>query len=168
MSGPIASGLHQVRDVRADLKRAGLRSTPQRLAVLTELRSSKSPLSHKELCARLDGTYWDQTTVFRALNSLVEADLVRRVDFGDRIWRFELTSQAVSPVNHLHFFCIDCGSIACLQGTDLASAVEALKINSDGAIAVHEIVIRGKCGNCPPQAVATKQDRGGRNIRPKK
>lgn len=148
MSGPIASGLHLVPDVRADLRRAGLRSTPQRLAVLAELRISKAPLSHKQLCARLDGTYWDQTTIFRALNSLVEADLIRRVDFGDRIWRFELISQADSARGHLHFFCNSCGEITCLHGRDLATAAQALELPSQAFGEVKEILIRGRCGNC--------------------
>ncbi len=128
------------------LKQAGMRATPARIATLTMLSQSSKPLSHAEVAAELENLGVDKATVYRNLNDLVGANLLRRAELGDHIWRFELADhhdEACSP--HPHFVCIDCGAVSCidekyLQATDFKLA--------DKTVTVKEILVRGHCNNC--------------------
>lgn len=85
-------------DHGALLRAAGLRVTPVRLAVLRLLCQSSGALSADQVVEELDrvrsakgrGRGADRVTVYRTLNSLVEAGIAHKVDPGDRVFRFAL------------------------------------------------------------------------------
>lgn len=70
------------------LRGRGLRSTPGRRAVLQLIESAELPLSHGDIMQRLRRGTIDRATVFRILDDLVRVGLARRMDVGDRIWRY--------------------------------------------------------------------------------
>ncbi|MFT3695495.1 MAG: transcriptional repressor [Kofleriaceae bacterium] len=118
-------------ELKAELKQTSLRVTPTRLWVLRVLASADKPLSHADLVAQLP---WEveRTTVFRALIALTEAGLLRRVDIGDRIWRY---TREVAPASS--FVCTECGSI-----TEIAIPPRTVH---DAAV---RIVVHGRCDKC--------------------
>ena len=59
-------------------KQVGMRATPARIATLTVVSQSSKPLSHAEVSAELENLGVDKTTVYRNLNDLVGANLLRR------------------------------------------------------------------------------------------
>jgi Fur family ferric uptake transcriptional regulator len=101
-------------DLRQTLRNAGLRVTSPRIAVLRELVCAKSALSHGEVAERLAAEF-DRATVYRNLMDLTSAELVRRSDHGDHVWRFEFARQGGHEnAAHPHFICGCCGTVTCL------------------------------------------------------
>ena len=120
-----------------------------RIAVLERLSEAKSPLSHADLAELLVPIGLDRATVYRNLVDLAEANLVRRAELGDHVWRFELiqAGDAHSTEAHPHFICIDCGQVTCLSGTAFSISPPP---GSQGSV-IHdltEVLLKGHCGQC--------------------
>ena len=137
-------------DDRRRLRAAGLRCTPARLAVLRHLEAAAAPLTHGDLVDLLRESGFDQSTIYRNLNDLADAGLVRRRELGDHVWRFETARPGESPDDsHAHFLCVDCGSVRCLPEVrlDHPSRAAAAKVG-----AVTEVLVKGRCAECGPKA----------------
>ena len=125
------------------LRDAGLRATPARIATLTLLTGADSPLTHAEVSSQLHDLGIDNATVFRNLNDMVTAGLLRRTELGDRVWRFELVDE--KGCAHPHFVCVDCGEVSCMDDIKLtAGSIRHTQVFGE----VTEILFRGHCGNC--------------------
>ena len=131
-------------DWRARLRDAGLRVTRPRLAVLELLQAIQGPRSHGEVVDALGEPGWDRATLFRNLNDLAAAGLLRRFDLGDHVWRFELVPEPHAETNHAHFVCVDCGVVRCVEGIELRAAGDQGHLLRGDV----EIQIRGSCGAC--------------------
>lgn len=128
------------------IQAVGLRATPARVATLLVLREATTPLSHAEVSLRLADLDIDRATVFRNLNDLASANLLRRSELGDHVWRFELIAgQEEGHASHPHFVCVDCGSVACMQGIELTHKSKAA---SERFGQITEILLRGYCPDC--------------------
>jgi Fur family ferric uptake transcriptional regulator len=131
---------------RMALRAVGLRATPARVAVLDLLSQSRSPVSHLEVDERLRGAAIDKSTIYRALQDIVQSGLARRLDLGDHVWRYErLRTTPQSDRRgalHPHLVCVDCGEIICLtEGQvklDIASSVGPIE----------DVLLKGRCGRC--------------------
>ncbi|MCU0880848.1 MAG: transcriptional repressor [Pirellulaceae bacterium] len=132
---------------REVLHSAGIKCTEQRLAVLCELEHAVEPVSHREMLARLADYHWDPATIFRNLNDLCDVGLVRRIDVGDHVWRFELRSSEAERAEHPHFLCVQCGTITCLHEVAMNEALGPLR-TSQPTLAVEEVLLKGKCPTC--------------------
>ena len=136
-------------ELREKLRAAGLRVTQARLAVLRALTGAGTPSSHPELYASLQDDGWDRATLYRNLTDLTEAGLLRRVDLGDHVWRFELLRPDGdhAPTRHPHFVCNECGTVQCLP-----DGVVELKpgrgVPRALAGAGLEIQLKGRCDRC--------------------
>lgn len=131
---------------RQRIQAAGLRATAARVATLLVLRKSSAPLTHAEVSAQVEAHQVDRATVFRNLNDMVTADLLRRSDLGDRVWRFEIVAEkGHAHTSHPHFVCVDCGVISCMLETELTSKI---KKASRQFGEVTEILLRGHCHDC--------------------
>jgi len=136
----------QAIDFKVLLHKVNLRDTPARLALLRVLHNTGSPQTHAYLADTLEDLGIDKATVFRNLNSLVEIGLVRRLDVGDHVWRYEwLGEKQDSEHLHPHFVCTSCGEVDCLE-TDQVRFNDRSK--RDLAKRTSEIVLRGTCKNC--------------------
>lgn len=132
---------------RADLRRAGLRVTPARLAVLAALRGRTAPASHADLASALGGAVPDRATVYRNLVELVKAGLARRRDLGDHVWRFEAAGARPGGREHPHFLCTACGSLECLDTlrVSLRRSARVPRALKEDAV---EILVKGLCDDC--------------------
>lgn len=136
-----------LEDLKVTVRRAGLRSTAPRLAVLRRLMAAATPVSHAELVHALAGEGMDRTTVYRNLVDLTDAGLLARTDLGDHVWRFELKKKGSSSSKHPHFTCTGCGAVACLpevtlkvkQGRGVPRSLTRQHV---------EIQLRGLCDEC--------------------
>ena len=136
----------EVAEIRELVRKAGLRCTAARLAVVQTLRRAAAPLTHAEVAEQLAPQGFDKATVFRNLIDLAEADLVRRTELGDHVWRFEIRDPSDPDAGqHPHFVCIDCGGVTCLTGIEFDSATKkrAAKLGR-----ITEILLKGHCTNC--------------------
>jgi Fur family transcriptional regulator, ferric uptake regulator len=136
-------------ELKSVIRKAGLRSTSPRIAVLRRLSVASTPVSHGELVEVLASDGMDRTTIYRNLVDLTEVGLVSRTDLGDHVWRFELKRGTGNgdDARHPHFTCSDCGAVSCLpevtlkvkQGKGVPRALTQQKV---------EIQLRGQCDAC--------------------
>jgi Fe2+ or Zn2+ uptake regulation protein len=123
----------------------GQRATPQRYAILRELRLRDHHATADEIGrsvrAQLPGT--SVPTVYATLELLVELGLVRRIDTGIGP---ALYDGGTEP--HQHMVCRRCGAVQDLPGElaagGLLTAAGATGFAPDGA----ELVISGRCAQC--------------------
>lgn len=131
---------------RQDIRGAGFRATPARIATLLELRAAKTPMTHAELAERLAAGGFDKATAFRNLNDLTNGGLLRRTELGDHVWRFEaIDENDHHKQGHPHFVCVDCGSVTCMDDVQLTPGSRK---QSDTVGEITEILLRGHCKDC--------------------
>jgi Fe2+ or Zn2+ uptake regulation protein len=92
----------QTHDCREELRAAGSRATPGRLALLGALEQARCPLTVAELEARLPEL--NQVTLYRAAEALAAAGLLRRGMRGG-VMQYEYAGRP----HHHHLVCSDCG-----------------------------------------------------------
>ncbi len=132
--------------IKLAIRDVGLRATPARIATLKLLIEASSPLTHAEVVNELQGSGVDKATVFRNLNDMVGAGLLRRTELGDHVWRFELISEDDHDGSaHPHFVCVDCGVVSCMGNVKLTAG--SLRLSKEFG-EVTEILLRGHCNDC--------------------
>ena len=134
-------------ELRRILKSQGLRVTTVRMAVLTTLHEHEGPMTHEQIMDLLSGQAFDKASVWRLLSDLAEKGVVRRMDLGDRVWRYELVDSCrdVEPV-HAHFLCNSCGHVACLPPLEIRTQSGEIPV----ALYRAQFTTRfeGTCGDC--------------------
>ncbi len=99
------------------LRKHGHKATPGRLALLQVLHAANTPLAIPEILKQLKGTI-DQATVYRALESLSEVGIVRRVDMQHAHAHYELN---IENTHHHHLICKHCGTIEDVPSCDMGA-----------------------------------------------
>lgn len=131
-------------DLQELLSQAGLKNTSGRLALL-RLLQAEGPLSHEEIMVKLAHISINRVTIYRALDSFVQAGIVHRMDSGDRVWRFALCGRRHSGHCHPHFVCKSCGKVECMEKMELpkvSSFFEGYSIEES------ELYLKGRCSEC--------------------
>lgn len=107
-------------DFAQALRDAGLRVTPQRLALLAILMDSADHPNADELLARARARALDDSvslaTVYRTLSALEEAGLIRKLTLESEPSRYEITPAA----EHDHVVDIDTGEVIEIANDDIA------------------------------------------------
>ena len=127
------------------LKRARLRLTPQRLAVVRELLGRNHPTVAEVYDAvRQQFPTIGLATVYATLNTLTERGLVRALPFATAV-RYDVN---VSP--HANLVCTRCGRITDLDGcNDVLSVLRARTAACAGfQLQEERIDLYGLCGDC--------------------
>jgi Fe2+ or Zn2+ uptake regulation protein len=134
-------------DSHALLRRAGLRSTPQRQTVLDLLSDG----NHRHLTAddiwRGAATRhpsFNRSTAYRVLEQLCDAGIVQQTRFGDSA-HFEI---AGAPERHYHLVCRTCGRIENLPSEVLAEISGRLARQHGFAIRSVDLTVEGECRSC--------------------
>ncbi len=129
--------------IRDDLARAGLRVTRARVEVLRALRSAGRPVTHQDLTDDVSEHSLDRVTVYRNLNKLVGAGLVRLVCHVGGVARFEARQHGHV---HPHFVCVECGVVQCLEGT--SSPTIAVSERWRASVDRATVQLSGACPDC--------------------
>lgn len=118
----------------------GLRSSVQRVAVMRYLVDHRTHPSVDEIYNGLrDGMpSLALATVYNALDALAGAGLVRRLDIGGDVARFDYSEQA-----HAHFVCRKCGMVYDLRGEMQMPAIPA-----GFEAAEIDVTVYGLCKKC--------------------
>lgn len=136
--------LHELKD---RLRGLGLRATGSRLSVLEALHHARGPLTHDEVMQALEGVGMDRATVYRVLSDLADVGLLRRMDLGDKVWRFELDDACRGiAIDHPHFMCEQCRSVSCLPRLELRTLDGRVPEALVGASL--RVQLSGRCGRC--------------------
>ena len=150
-------------ELRSALRDKGLRATPARVALLNALCRATGPVTHQDLAAKLDEIGLDKSTVFRGLQDLTEAGLLRRLELGDHVWRYEAVKDAAaihsdggSGEGHLHphLLCVECGEVRCLDQEDVSIEL------SSRLGKVVDVLVKGHCNKCDTEGPAENQAAG--------
>ena len=128
-------------------RQKGLRFTSQRRRVLELVWNSHRPVGAYDILDQLkaDGHSAAPPTVYRALEFLIEADLVHRLD---SLNAFVGCPDPDNPHNAQFLICRSCRSVAELDDTQINALVDA-KAAALGFTAIHQTLeIQGLCENC--------------------
>jgi len=134
-------------EVRQQLRTGGLRATAPRIAVLVALHEFRAPMTHEQVMEVLPTGLHDRASVWRILSDLSDGGLLRRMDLGDRVWRYELRDR-FRPVddNHAHFLCEACAGVTCLPPLELRAVTGTLPPFLHSAEV--RLKVTGRCAGC--------------------
>ena len=125
------------------LRRAGLRATSQRVALLQNLARAEGPVSVERLTKSAGGAY-DIATSYRILDALTISKLVHRIELAQGKALYEIAGD-----HHHHAVCTFCGLIkdvhACLpEGID----ARVQQTSGFARIEHHALEFFGVCKPC--------------------
>lgn len=126
-----------------------MRKTSERFTILDKIYSSSA---HVEVVALhnamlSDGYRVSIATVYNTLNLLVEAGLVRRINLGDGVARYE---RITATNNHHHLICTRCGKVKEMKAVELVGDLLSRKPRSFEP-AYFTLYIYGLCSRCAKQ-----------------
>jgi Fur family ferric uptake transcriptional regulator len=134
-------------EVRGLLRERGLRATASRIAVLEVLHQQAGPMTHEQVMGKLPEGIHDRASIWRILSDLADTGLLRRMDLGDRVWRYELLDACRTVTDdHAHFFCEDCGTVSCLPPLEIRARGGELPAVLQGAN--FQVRVAGTCSAC--------------------
>jgi Fur family ferric uptake transcriptional regulator len=135
-------------EARESLAAAGYRRGGARSAVVELLGRQNCCLSAQEIHERLRRARRAVgiASVYRALETLAELRLVKRVDAGDGIARYERATAAGD--HHHHLVCRDCGKVEAFSDSRLERAIDRVAGGLGYAVDEHEVVLLGACADC--------------------
>ena len=128
------------------LRTHGYRVTLGKLSLLETLAKSKRPLATQDIVHEMQGSL-NQGTIYRALESLVNAGIVRRVDMQHAHAHYEL---AANRAHHHHLICKKCGRVEDIEQCDV-TAIEKKVVKKSAAFASiteHSLEFFGLCKKC--------------------
>jgi Fe2+ or Zn2+ uptake regulation protein len=108
-------------------------------------RGERHDWSIDELQAALAGrgNAVDFSTVFRAVERLVDDGDLRRVELGTSEARFERAG-----AHHEHVRCGDCGAVAAVESCAVVDAIADVERATGFALTGHDLVFHGVCPDC--------------------
>ncbi|MFN2582214.1 MAG: Fur family transcriptional regulator [Candidatus Dormibacteria bacterium] len=139
-----------VSDLSQRLAARGQRATAQRLVVLEALRRTDHTITAPELYGRLrrQNPLLGRATVFRTLDSLVDAGLAQRFERPGHIYAYA----ACSTTHHHHLVCTRCDTT--IEIDEAAIAVLTRELEARHAFTVHHgtLDFYGFCAACSGEA----------------
>jgi Fur family transcriptional regulator, ferric uptake regulator len=136
-----------MRAIYADLKRARMRPTSSRVAVLQLFH--EFPTEHMtadQVFRRVppDTEQCSLASVYRALAQLLEAGLITNAWIGEQRVVYELNR----GTRHSHLVCNDCGAIRDIDDSELETQHAAIAAAREFSYTSASLVIFGRCSTC--------------------
>lgn len=132
------------------LERKGVRPTPQRVAVLTELARESDDATAQQLWQRLrDGgnNLVGIATVYRTLALLVDHGVIDVLAHHGHEHCYRLCTDA----HHHHLLCDRCHRVVEIDECDLGDWVDTVAARHGFLAAEHRLEITGRCAACRAQ-----------------
>jgi Fur family transcriptional regulator, ferric uptake regulator len=129
----------------AVLRAAGLRAGPGRTAVAEVLARGECLMSAQDIAATLDAQTTrsaSPATVYRTLDLLHEHGLIRRIDAGERIARYEPLDPAGGD-DHQHVL-FDDGSVVPFEDPELTDVMAGLGERHGFRITSYELIVHAR------------------------
>ncbi len=127
------------------LRRAGLRATRQRLAVLETLAERQDAVTAQDLYLQFrgEGESIGLSTVYRTLTSLSDAGLLDTFTRdGEQAFRY------CSRDHHHHLVCTECNRVIELEASLVEDWVDKVSATYDFEVSGHRADIFGRCEDC--------------------
>jgi len=126
------------------LRGAGLRASAGRTAVVELLGRQSCLLSAQDISDRLraEGSRGSTATVYRALETLHELGLVRRLHSGEGVARYEPVDP--SGDHHHHIVIEESGDVLPFEDAELERAIEGIGERLGMAVTGHDVILRAR------------------------
>ena len=131
--------------VKSFLAETGGRWTSAREAVLAVFLKEHRPLAAGEVHRRAAGPV-PLASVYRAIEFLLEARVLSRVDHAAGGERFEMSERFRE--HHHHLICEGCGAVEDLEGCLLEDVERRVRARSRFRVTRHEVNLFGLCAGC--------------------
>ena len=130
------------------LEGAGFRSGGARRAVVELLGRQNCCMTAQEIfdSLRRARRAVGIASVYRALETLADLRLVKRIEAGDGIARFEPARP--DGDHHHHLVCRDCGKVEAFSDLRLERAIDKVAGGLGYSVEEHEVVLTGACADC--------------------
>jgi Fur family ferric uptake transcriptional regulator len=139
-----------VERAEAALATAGHKRGGARRAVLELLDEETCALTALEiedaLRTRGKGRRVSRASVYRILDELERLRLLKRVETGQAMVRYERVSE--HDEHHHHLVCDECGLVTPFSDVGLERAIDRLSKEVPLTVSEHEIVLHGACADC--------------------
>ena len=146
---PVESALEEAR---TRIRRAGMRITQPRLAIIGSLHAHEGPISIERIHQEVGAGVCDLVTVYRCLGAFEEIGLVRRSYLHNGTCLYELT---LAAARHYHIVCKACGTAERVESYPVES-VERLLTERGYAQISHVVEFFGICPQCQQAAVTRR------------
>lgn len=136
--------------VRKRLARQDQRLTPQRetvLRVLLDHPNTHMTAEEVYLEARNAAPDLGMATVYRTLDLFERLGVVRRLDAGQGVARYEVHSEGEGHYHH-HLICLECGRILEFDRDLLERVERAVERESGFQVLDHSLLLFGLCPDC--------------------
>lgn len=129
------------------LREQGLKCTPARVAVLVALSGVKKPLTVEEIGQKVKRQKIDTVTLYRTVQRLTNAGLVRRIDFRHGHAHYELND---AKRDHHHIICTKCHAVEDFAGCDFSDLTRRALSQTKNfrMILEHSLELFGLCKKC--------------------
>ena len=128
-----------------ELRRRGLRATPQRVAVISLFRPGEH-LTADDIALRVQAvlSQIDRSTVYRTLQSLRDVGLLSETDLGGGIRQYEL----MSSEPHHHLICNVCGHVETIDDHATDSLRAEIVARTGFLLDIGHLALWGTCTHC--------------------
>lgn len=122
-----------------------LKLTPQRIAVYKYLKSTKDHPSAELIYKSLQPLYptMSLATVYKALKTLVEVNLIQELNVGEGNFRYDGT-----VTSHPHVQCSICGKVVDVEGISFDDLNMKIQAATNFQISSNQLYFYGTCPDC--------------------
>jgi Fur family ferric uptake transcriptional regulator len=140
---------HKIRLIEEKLKEKECKLTPQRRATLNVLIENQSKhLSTEEIYDLVKDKFPDigLATIYRTLQLFDDFDIIKKLNFNDGCYRYELSED--QRHQHHHLLCLKCGNVYEFDDDLLDELEHKIHKNSAFAVTDHMVKFFGYCKEC--------------------
>jgi Fur family ferric uptake transcriptional regulator len=127
------------------LNAAKLKKTLPRRMVLEVLLNTATPQTADEIISAIGKAGPNRVTVYRILESIVEAGIVHKAFVAEGSQHFEMADKCTEHQCHPHFVCTHCGKTSCLHDVSVSMATSA---PAGFVIQRQQVRLQGLCPQC--------------------
>lgn len=132
-------------NITSIFKEKKLKLTPQRLAVYKYLMSTKEHPSAEIIYKALQPDYptMSLATVYKAVKTLVEVELVQEINVGEGNFRYDGNVH-----EHAHIQCLSCNKVDDLEDVSFNNLNKTAEDKSDYKVLSNKVFFYGICKQC--------------------
>lgn len=138
-----------LREVKTRLQSENYRFTPQRAVVFEVMaRHPRHHFTAEEIYDAVQAEHGRMglSTVYRSLMVLEQVGLIRRLDVGDGVSRYEF--EGLNPSPHCHLVCLQCGELREAVCPALEDVNSVLRAEKRFEVLDQSLVFFGFCRRC--------------------
>mgnify|MGYP000856171093 FL=1 len=130
------------------LRKAGFRATPQRIAIYQTLARTKEHPCVEIVYQKVHEEFpsLSLNTVYKTLQTFEELGLVRRLDAGEGMCRYD-----ANPSPHIHFLCRTCGRMLDVdfdRSSTLRAIRETVENRTGHVVCDYSLILHDYCSAC--------------------